>query len=270
MAGAIHGLELVIGLLDFDCAEHIVAVKIGVAAGFPEVQTHDVRRVNKVVAALQQFFAQPVFDNLSNQAALGMPENQAGTGFFLNAEEVEFDAELAVVAALGFLDAVQMLVQLFLGEERHRVNALKLRIAFLALPIGAGDVHQLERLDSLSGRNVRAATEVHKFSGGVEGNQRFGRFFFHQLAFENLVTPFVKVQSLGLWDELAFVRQVLRGKLVHLFFDFGEVRRSERFLAQKFVEKASIDRRADAELHVRVQLHHCRREQMRGGMAKNK
>jgi len=31
-----------------------------------------------------------------------MPENQAGAGFFLNAEKIEFGAEFAMIAALGF------------------------------------------------------------------------------------------------------------------------------------------------------------------------
>jgi len=48
-------------------------------------------------------------------------------------------------------------------------------------------------------------------------------FFFHQLAFENLVGLLVQVERFGLGNELALVRQVLRGELVHLFFDFGEV-----------------------------------------------
>src|SRR5713101_1233641 len=149
VARAIHGLELVVGLFDLDGPEHAVFEKSGVAAGFPEVEAHDVRGEDEVVAALEQFIAEPVFDNLSNEAALGMPEDEAGAGFFLNAEEVEFDAELAVIAALGFFKTVQMFVQLFLREESHGVNALELGIAFLAFPVGAGDFHQLDRLDAL-------------------------------------------------------------------------------------------------------------------------
>src|SRR6266850_2169961 len=98
MAGAVHGLELIVGFLDFDGAEHAVPVKIGVAAGLPEIEAHDVRRVDEVVAALQQLFAEPVLDNLSNEAAFGVPEDEARTGFFLDAEEIEFRAKLAVIA----------------------------------------------------------------------------------------------------------------------------------------------------------------------------
>ena len=106
MAGAVHGLELVVGFFDFDGAEHAVFVKAGVAAGFPEVEAHDVRRVDKIVAAFEKLIAEPVLDNFADEAALGMPENQAGACFFLNAEEFELDAEFAVIAALGFFEAV--------------------------------------------------------------------------------------------------------------------------------------------------------------------
>ncbi len=106
VARAVHGLELVVGFFDFHRAEHAVFVKAGVAAGFPEVEAHDVRRVDEVVAALEEFFAEPVLDNFADEAALGMPEDEAGAGFFLNAEEFELDAELAMIAALGFFEAV--------------------------------------------------------------------------------------------------------------------------------------------------------------------
>src|SRR5271169_6131357 len=106
MARAIHGLELVIGFFNFYRAKHAVFVKAGVAAGFPEVEAHDVRRVDEIVAALEEFLAEPVLHNFPDEAALGMPEDQAGAGFFLDAEEFELDAELAMVAALGFFESV--------------------------------------------------------------------------------------------------------------------------------------------------------------------
>jgi hypothetical protein len=65
-----------------------------------------VRSVDEIVAALEEFFPEPVFNNFADQAALGMPENEARAGFFLNAEELEFDAEFAMIAALGFFEPV--------------------------------------------------------------------------------------------------------------------------------------------------------------------
>src|SRR6266849_3477277 len=51
VARAVHGLELVVGFLDFDWPEHAVLVEIGMTAGLPEVEAHDVRSVDEVVAA---------------------------------------------------------------------------------------------------------------------------------------------------------------------------------------------------------------------------
>src|ERR1700676_5391929 len=97
-----------------------------------------------------------------------MPEDEAGAGFFLDAEKFEFDAELAMIAALGFLKAVEIFVQFLLREETRGVNALELRIAFLALPIGAGNAHEFEGGDALGGGDVRAAAEVEEFSRAVK------------------------------------------------------------------------------------------------------
>jgi hypothetical protein len=141
VARAVHGLQLVIGLFDLDGTKHVFAIEIGVAGGFPQVESHDVRRVDQVVAALEELVAQPRFDQVSDEAALGVPENQARAGFFLNAEKIELRAELAMIAAFGFLEAVQVFVELFLREERRGVDALELRVAFLAFPVSPGDIH---------------------------------------------------------------------------------------------------------------------------------
>ena len=97
-----------------------------------------------------------------------MPENQAWPGFVLNAEQIELLAELAMVAALGFFELVEIFVELLLLDEASAVDPLHLRIAFLAFPVGAGHVHQLERLDAPGGGDVRPAAEIQKFSGGVK------------------------------------------------------------------------------------------------------
>src|SRR5262249_44705264 len=128
---AVHWLELVVRFFNFHRAEHAVFVETGVAAGFPEVEAHDVRSENEVVAALEKFVAQPVFDELADETAFGMPKNEAGAGFFLNAKKIKLGAEFAVIATLGFFKAMEILVEIFLGEETRGINALELRIAFL-------------------------------------------------------------------------------------------------------------------------------------------
>ena len=143
-----------------------------------------------------------------------------------------------MVAALGFLEAMQIFVEFFLGVESGGVNALQLRIAFLAFPVRAGDVHQFERGDALGGRNVRAAAEIDEFSGGVEGNHGLGGFFFHQLALESLIRFLVELDGFGLGKQFALVGQILRGQLAHFGFDFGEIFGSERLLRGEIRRKS--------------------------------
>ncbi len=80
----------------------------------------------------------------------------------------------------------------------------------------------------------------------------------------------VKLEGFRLRHILAFVLQILHGKLVHFLFDFYEVVGSERFFAQKFVEEAVIDRRANTELHVGVKLHHGSGKEVCGRMTEDK
>src|SRR5258708_5550790 len=95
----------------------------------------------------------------------------------LNAEEFELGAELAVIAALGFFEAMEVFVQLLLGEEAGGVNALEPRISFLAFPVRSSNAHQLESLDALGGRNMRTAAEVDELAGRVEGDDGLYGFF---------------------------------------------------------------------------------------------
>ena len=227
------------------------------------------RREDEIVAASQELIAQPVFHQFANQAALGMPENQAGAGFVLNAEEIELDAQLAMIAALGFFEAMEIFVEFGLREKARAVDALHLRVAFLAFPVGAGNVHQFEGANASGGRDVRAAAEIDEFSGGVEGHHRLGGFFFDELAFENLIPVAVELEGFRFGEHLAFVGEIALGELVHLFFDALEVFGRERLLAEEFVEKAGVDGRTDAELDVGKKLEDGGGKQVRRGVAKN-
>ena len=156
-----------------------------------------------------------------------------------------------------------------MGEETRGVNTLELRIAFLAFPVGAGDAHELERGDALGGRNVRTAAEIEEFACRVKRDHQLVGFFLDELALENLVGLLVELEGFRLGDEFALILQILRSEFVHFLFNLGEIFRSERLLAEKFVEKAGVDGRADAELDIGVKLHHRGGEQMRGGMAED-
>ena len=66
-------------------------------------------RVDEVVAAREVLVAPVVLDLLADEAALRVPEDEAGARLVGDREEVELAAQLAVVAALGLLEPVQVL-----------------------------------------------------------------------------------------------------------------------------------------------------------------
>src|SRR5208337_1722025 len=145
------------------------------AADLPELAAHHVRRVDQAVAATQALVAHPIFHDLANDGAAGMPEDEAGAGELLNAEEVKLLAQDAMVAARSFFQAREVLVEILLREKGRAVDALQLGILFVAEPVGAGERTDLEGLDAASGRHMRAAAEVDEFAVAVKADLGAGR-----------------------------------------------------------------------------------------------
>ena len=71
------------------------------------------RGKHHIVTATDTFFAHPVFHRLADQAALGMPEDEARTGDLLDGKQIELLAEDAMVASLDLFKALEVRLQIF-------------------------------------------------------------------------------------------------------------------------------------------------------------
>lgn len=69
-----------------------------------QLRLGDVRGVDELVAGVRVLAPGVVLQFPPHDAALGVENRQPGTDFVGKAEQVQLDAELAVVAALGFGD----------------------------------------------------------------------------------------------------------------------------------------------------------------------
>src|SRR5262249_25329144 len=160
-----------------------------VSAGLPEVHAKDVRRIHQRVSALKVLIAHPVFHLLADDAALRMPEDQSGAGEFLDAEEIQLLAKHAMVALFGLFNGMQVLLKIFSAEERSAVDALELRVLFVAQPVSAGDAGEFKSLDASGRRHVRTAAEIHEFTVAISGDgiARFSELLnevdLHEIAF---------------------------------------------------------------------------------------
>ena len=145
----------------------ILVVRI-VAAALVELDLADVRRVDRLIPALDQLGLHEVLEDAADGGALGHPEDQPGPDQRRDREQAELLAELAMVALPGLLDLREVGVELLLVEEGRAVDALEHLAVGLPLPVGAGDREQLERPDLAGVGDVRAPAEVDELALAVE------------------------------------------------------------------------------------------------------
>jgi hypothetical protein len=170
---AVHGLEVVVLALAGDVAlrvdlfvevhgrEHALAVPVQVLAGLEQVALGDVRGVDQVVAVCEQALAHEVLDLGADDAALGVEDRQAGADLLGEGEQVQFLAELAVVALRGLLQAGLVGAQFVLAGPGGSVDPLQLRVLLGAAPVGGGQAGERVAVADHAGvRQVRPAAEV--------------------------------------------------------------------------------------------------------------
>ena len=105
--------------------------------------------------------------------AFGLPDDEAGADFVVDGEEVELAAQRAVVAAFGFGQPLQVGVQFGLGLKGGAVDALEHGPVFVAAPVGAGGVQQLDGGNLAGSGDVGALAQVGKFAVAVDAQRGF-------------------------------------------------------------------------------------------------
>src|SRR5690606_16552203 len=125
------------------------------------------------VAHLAQFGADPVLQFLPDDAAAGRPQDEPLADILIDVKELELLAQHAVIALLRLLHAVEVLLQILRPEERRAVDAGEPVGGLVAVPVAAGEAHELESADAAGAGDVGAAAEILPVlaggAGGVEG-----------------------------------------------------------------------------------------------------
>ena len=202
------------------------------------VVTHSSRSIScgeftSTIAGVLLAAADVVLQRLEQRPAFRMPEHRAGR-LFLEMEQVHLAAEPAMVALLGFLDLLQIGVELLLLGEGGAVDAGEHRVVGIAAPIGAGHLHQLEGVADLAGRgHVRAAAEIEPVALLVDLDLLVCRNGVDQLDLE--ILALVAEHFLGLLARPDFLGEgfVARDDLLHLLFDDRQVFQRERLVARR-------------------------------------
>src|SRR5262245_21453399 len=195
--------------------EHIL-VHLQMAGDSEQFRLRDVRRVDEAVAASVKLVVQELLDDLANQRAVRMPQDQTRPDQVADAEQVKLRPQAPVIALLGLFLLLDPFVKLFLREERRAVDALHLLARFVALPVRAGDREQLDRLDLARRRDVRPQTEIDErraFDGVT--THPLAALLFDQFAFERLAHLGELLFGLGLGHLDAPVFEIALDQILH-------------------------------------------------------
>ena len=185
-----------------------------------------------------------------------MPKHHA-LALFLDVEEVHGLADLAVVALLGLLDALDVGLQVGLGGPGRTIYPLQLGVAMIAAPIGAGQLGQLEGLAHMArGRQVRTQAQVLPAALPIDADLLGLRQVLDDLGLVGLADAAEVLQRLVAVPDLPADRLVALDDLAHLGFDLLEVVEAEGLVAGEVVIEAVLDGRANGHLGAGEQLLH--------------
>src|SRR5690606_4674475 len=219
----------------------------------PERARHELRRVDLAIARGRLPLAQVIDERLEQRPALRVPEHRAD-GLLLEMEEVHLLADAPVIAPLGFLEALEVFLELLLVGPGRAVDALEHLVARVAAPVRARELRQLEAsTQAPRRRQVRPAAEVDEFALAVKADRLAGRDRRDDLGLVVLADALEELDGAITVPLLAHDLLVARDDLVHAGFDALDVLGRERLLTRKVVVEAVVDGRADRDLRVGVE-----------------
>ena len=201
----------------------VLVIRI-MAAGLVQLDLADMRSVDRLIPAPDQFFLDERLEDATDHGPLGHPEDQAGSDERRDGEEVQLATEPAVVPLPGLLDLGDVGIEVLLVEERRAIDALKDLAIGLSFPVGPGDREQLERAHLARVRDVRPAAEVDEFPLAVEAEHAvLVQLLVDVLDLERLAQIGDELAGLGYGQAKPLEWLGGFGDPGHLGFDGGEV-----------------------------------------------
>src|SRR5688572_29908179 len=163
-------------------------------------------------------------------------------------EQLELAAQLAMITLLRFFEPFQVLRELLLREPGRAVDALQHLPLFIAAPIRARSVLQLEMFDPSGRRHVRTATKIQERTIAIDGDDLVIAEFSQTLELQRIVRKELPRFCFGYLFALEGL--VLRGDRLHLLFDLIQIVRRERLLHIEIVVEPILDRRSKSDARV--------------------
>ena len=262
----------------FHRREHGLRVIRQVPGGLIHFLPGDVRGLDADVAGGEFGFLCELFEFFENRGAPGQPQRESRPDVFgVDREQPHLRADLAVVAALRLFEHVEVGLHLGLVLERGAVDPLELRVVFVALVVGAGDMGELEGPDISGAHDVRAGAEVGEFAVAVERDDFAIRDVCDDIELE--LRRFAarpeggEFAAFGQRDRLVAryldpLENMVRLDLaLHLLLDPREILRGDPVRELDIVVKPVLDRRAGRKLGLGPDFQNRGGQHVRAGMS---
>ena len=209
----------------------------------------------------QVLLAFEILQDGPHQGSLWMPYGHSRPRVLMEAEQVQLCPELAVVPALGLLQAIKVFLQLLRIGKGRAVDALEHGVLLVAAPIGPGHTGELEGPHPSGGRNVRPPAQVREFARVVQGDPVRAQVA-DNLGLVGFTHFPEKTESLVAGHLPAQKGTILDHDTPHLLLDGLKVFGGEGTLVIEIVVETLLNGGADGDLGVREKPLHRRGHDM--------
>ncbi|MNC38786.1 hypothetical protein D3C75_874110 [compost metagenome] len=155
-----------------------------------------------------------------------------------------------MVAFLGFLQQMQILIELCFFDPGCTIYTLKHLVLAVAAPVCPGHIHQLEHFDLRCGRHMRAAAKVKELSLFINRDHTLLGQRLDQLQLVRIAQLAETLQRFLAADLFADNRQILGNDAIHFLLDLQQILRIERVLQIHIIIEAIFNYRSYAQLNL--------------------
>ena len=270
VVGTVHRAQDVALALHLHSGEHVLAVVVPVAGGLVQVHGADAGGHDVQVAALTLLALDVILQLLPDGVAVGQEHRQAAADEVVGHEQAHLLADLAVVALTGLLLLLLPGVQLLLIVEGNTVDAGQHLVLFVVLPVSAGLLGDLERLQRLGVAQVGSDAHIDVLALLVEAELGLVGQVGDMLDLVVLLTLLHQLDGLVTGQDERLDGKILLADLLHLFFDGGQILVGQLGVAEvDVIVEAVLGGRAEGKVRLRIEALDGLRHDMGSRVAQN-
>src|SRR5205823_3432914 len=143
------------------------------------------RRPNALIAGKKLGFFGELFQFFRDCSAAREKHRQTWPDVIVENEKLQLLAELAMVAFLRFLEHGEVVVEFLFRFECRAINALELRVLFIAFVVRARHGRELKRADVPGAHDVWTGAKVNEIAVAIERDLFFGWYVLDNVELES-------------------------------------------------------------------------------------